>query len=81
MAFKYEEWNDKQIRSALPDVKVHFSKQNEYFTDTKCMVEVTDVRGEIIEIKTGPQDYIHLSIDSLMRCVKAHRDDYAESGA
>lgn len=81
MAFKYEDWNDKYLRSAFPAVKVHFAKSSGDFTDTQTMMEVTDVRGEIIEIKIGPQDYILLSIDQLNKCVKAHCSDFEKSGA
>ena len=75
MKSKYEDYKDRDIRSSFPASKTHFSN-NADFTDTKILAEVSDVCGEIIEIKLGPQDYIRLSILELNRCVANFREDY-----
>jgi len=75
MAHKYEDFHDRFIRNAFPAVDVVFDG-NDDFDETNMQLEITDVRGEIIEIKLDDNHFLHLSFDDLTRCVEKFKIDF-----
>lgn len=75
MAYKYEDFNDRFIRNAFPAVDTVFD-ENDNSEETNMQLEITDVRGEIIEIKLEDNHYLHLSLNDLNRCATNFKIDF-----